>query len=55
MAHLLANRISVIVAAALFAAATFVNASFDNRTVSPTLVLTSPYQTVAAVFVGSVK
>ena len=55
MAHLLANRTSVIVAAALFAAATFVNASFENRTTPSTLVLTSPQQTIAAVVVGNVK
>jgi hypothetical protein len=55
MANLLANRTSIVLAAALFAAATFVNASFDNRTTPSTLVLTSPHQTIAAVVVGNMK
>jgi hypothetical protein len=48
MMNLLANRTSIFVAAALFAAATFMNASFGTRTAPTTLVLTSPQQTTAA-------
>ena len=51
--NLLANRTSIIVAAALFAAATFLNSSFDSRTAPTTLMLTSPQQTTAALIVGN--
>lgn len=42
MTRLLTNRISVVLAAALFMAATWLNASIENRTAPTTLVLTSP-------------
>ena len=55
MMHLLASRTSIIVAAALFAAATFMNASFDSRTTPTTLVLTSPQLTTAGIVVGNAR
>jgi hypothetical protein len=60
MMNLIASRTSIIVAAALFAAATFMNASFDghtaeSRTTPTTLMLTSPQQTTAALVVGNAQ
>jgi hypothetical protein len=44
MTHLLSNRISVALAAALFMAATWLNISIENRTAPTTLVLSNPGQ-----------
>jgi hypothetical protein len=46
MTRLLANRISVVLAAALFVAASWLNASIENRTGSTTLVLSQPDQSL---------
>lgn len=52
MTKMLANRFAVVLAATLFAAATYLNASVDNRTAPTTLVLSHPEQspeTVASI------
>jgi hypothetical protein len=49
MKNLLANRISVVLAAALFVAATWMNTSLDNRAASTSLVLSQPAETAAQV------
>jgi hypothetical protein len=49
MTKLLANRISVVLTAALFAAATYLNASMDNRTAPTTMVLSQPTQSLDSV------
>jgi hypothetical protein len=46
---MIANRVSVLVAAALFVAASFLNASADERTAPTTIVLSQPAQTLDSV------
>jgi hypothetical protein len=46
---MLANRFAVVLAATLFAAATYLNASIDNRTAPTTLVLSQPEQSLETV------
>jgi len=53
MSKMLSNRLSAVLAAALFAAATYLNASIDNRTAPTTLVLTQPDQSTQQI--ASVK
>jgi len=53
MSKMLSNRLSAVLAAALFAAATYLNASIDTRTAPTTLVLTQPDQSTQQI--ASVK
>jgi hypothetical protein len=49
MTKMLTSRISVVLAAALFAAATWMNTSLDTKTAPTTLVLAQPEQTLVNV------
>ena len=49
MTKLLANRASVLLAAAIFVAATWLNTSIETRTAPTTFALTQPEQTTDTV------
>ena len=49
MTKMLTSRISVALTAALFLAATFMNASSNDRTAPTTIVLSQPFETLDSV------